>query len=505
MSSQPDARVLLINPRITSARRARFPLSLLALAGALKEQGVDADILDGNKEQDLPSAVARSLAGASYAALGVSVMGGPQVKTAIEVSQRVRAAAPQLPIVWGGYFPTLYPDAALNAPYVDYLVRGQGERTLAELVRALRAGAAGSQLALIDGLSWKGVQGAVHNRKRAFAAAARGRLPLEILSEPRRYLVRTFLGARTAGYEAALGCRFRCTFCGVAAMFEGATALPAPQRLERDLRLLRDRLGADSIQFYDHNFFDRESEMLPLLEVLARLELPWWCYARADALLNLSPEAWSLVRRSRLRMAYIGAETPNDQMLRSIRKGTRADQTLAVAELCARQGVIPELSFMVAPPEDPEGETERTFDFIRRVKQVNPQAEIIVYVYTPLPPESLPQSVRGRVAPLRDLHGQPVIFPSTPEEWTAERWVRYACHADAPWINERLRRRIRDFVTVLHCRYPTLQDTRSPGWARFALRTAASWRYRFGIYSRPWELEVSKRLVQLVDPRVSSI
>ena len=44
---------------------------------------------------------------------------------------------------------------------------------------------------------------------------------------------------------------------------------------------------------------------------------------------------------------------------------------------------------MVAPPEDPDGETERTFDFIRKIKRVNPDAEIIVYVYTPLPATSV--------------------------------------------------------------------------------------------------------------------
>jgi hypothetical protein len=111
--------------------------------------------------------------------------------------------------------------------------------------------------------------------------------------------------------------------------------------------------------------------------------------------------------------------------------------------------VIPELSFMVAPPEDPDGETERTFDFIRQVKKVNPDAEIIVYIYTPLPASSVPDASRLALAPLRDIPGNPVIFPRTPEEWTRRQWVDYACHADAPWMSDRLRRRVQDFVTVL--------------------------------------------------------
>ncbi len=70
-------------------------------------------------------------------------MGGPQVATAIEMSQAVRRGRPDVPIVWGGYFPTLYPDVALNSDYVDFVIRGQGEDTFGELVeRARRAATA---------------------------------------------------------------------------------------------------------------------------------------------------------------------------------------------------------------------------------------------------------------------------------------------------------------------------------------------------------------------------
>ena len=113
-------------------------------------------------------------------------------------------------------------------------------------------------------------------------------LPYDKLENPRQYLTKTYLGRRTAGYQAALGCRFRCTFCGVATMFRGKMALPPAARLEQDLAFMKDRLGVDAIQFYDHNFFDREVDMVPLLEVLAKFQLPWWCFARSDALVNLS-------------------------------------------------------------------------------------------------------------------------------------------------------------------------------------------------------------------------
>ena len=502
-------RIALINPTITSRRNARLPLSLLALAGSL-EGRCTARIFDGNVDRDYLQTLRRALGESHYDAVGISVMGGPQVRSAIDASLAVRAASPATPIIWGGYFPSLYTNAAMSAPYVDYAVRGQGEGVFGRLLEAIAASER-DNLHSIDSLSWKLRGEIVHNKDQPFADRRTDTLlPYDLLPDPRAYLAHTFMGRRTTAHQAALGCRFRCTFCGVAGMFRGGTALPPAARLERDLTWLRDQLGADSVQYFDHNFFDREADMMPLLEVMAKFELPWWCYARADALLNMSQAAWKLVRKSRLRMAYIGAESPNDALLKSIRKGTKSDQTLAVAELCRSQGVIPELSFMVAPPGDPEGETERTFEFIREVKRVNPQSEIIVYVYTPLPPESLPASARVRAAAttLLDLQGRPVVFPKTPEEWTEKRWVDYSCHASAPWMSDRLNRRIRDFVTVLGCRFPTVQDAHAPTWAKTTVKALASWRYRLRRYDRPWELDLWNKMARsrrLRDPRASGI
>ena len=498
--------VLLINPTIASSRTARFPLAVLNLSAALGSN-YETRIIDGNVDRDFVATACDAVRGGKVDAVGVSVMGGPQLRSAIAVSRAIRQAAPLVPIVWGGHFPTICPQEALNTPYVDYAIRGQGEETFAQLLGRLPAGEP-EGMASIAGLSWRRDGGFVHNADRAFSTTGlRSVLPYERLQNPAQYLKKTYLGRRTVAYQAALGCRFRCTFCGVAAMFKGKTALPAAARLEQDLRFLKERFGADALQFYDHNFFDREVEMVPLLEVLARLQLPWWCFARSDALLNFSDTSWALVRKSRLRMAYIGAESPNDQLLHDVRKGTRSDQTLAVIEKCRSNGVTPELSFMLAPPQDPEGETERTFEFIRSVKRMHPETEIMLYVYTPLPPRRHgggPANPRP-VAPLEDCAGRPVVFPDSAEGWAEQRWVDYWCHQDAPWVSPRLRRRILDFTTVLGCRFPTVTDIRAPAWGKTAISALAAWRYRYRRYDRPWELDISKRALRLWDPRVSSL
>jgi anaerobic magnesium-protoporphyrin IX monomethyl ester cyclase len=499
-------QVLLINPTITKARHARFPLAVMSLANAMSDR-YGSTMIDGNIDRDFIGTACAAIREKDFDAVGITVMGGPQIPTAAAVSKAIRAMSPQTPIIWGGYFPTICPIPSVTAPFVDYVIRGQGEVAMLELMQAIVAKDE-ARLEEINGLTWRRGREIVHNKDRPFSPAALATsLPYERLENPARYLGRTYLGQRTAGYQAALGCRFRCTFCGVATMFGGKTALPTAERLRLDLTVLKHRLGADSIQFYDHNFFDREVEMIPLLEVLAELELPWWCFARSDALLNLSDASWKLVRKSGLRMAYIGAESPDDELLREVRKGTRADQTLSVVEKCRSNGVIPELSFMLAPPHDPEGATERTFDFIREIKRIHPRTEIMIYIYTPIPVSSHRTNSRASrsVAPLLDAAGKAVVFPRSVDEWSTPEWVNYWCHTDAPWLTRRLRRRISDFTTVLGCRFPTITDIRSPPIGKATLRALASWRYRFQKYNRPWELDLSQRIIRLHNPRASSL
>jgi hypothetical protein len=287
-------------------------------------------------------------------------------------------------------------------------------------------------------------------------------------------------------------------------MFGGKTLLSGPARMLAAVECLRDRHGADAVQFYDNNFFDTEASSVPVLEALAKAGLPYWCYARPDTLAGFSARTWDLARRSGLRMAYVGAEAGSDRALRAMHKGTKVEQTFEVAHRCREHGVIPEFSFVLGGPEDPEGEVENTLGFIRKLKAIHPECEVILYFYTPTPqrdPERVRRDGPG-VRAYRTSYGETEIdLPTTPEEWTEKRWVDFVCHQDAPWLTPRLRRRIRDFSTVLACRFPTAQDTRVPSWGKAALRGLASWRWATGTYASPAELELARRVIPLKVPQ----
>jgi anaerobic magnesium-protoporphyrin IX monomethyl ester cyclase len=512
-------KVILVNPRICSPRSARLPLSLLAL-GAVLEGTYGYEIIDGNMDDDAADKVLAALADGTCALVGMTVMPGPQVAPAIAIASAVRAAHPSVPIAWGGYFPTLYPDSAINAPYVDYLIRGQGQETLLELLERLPAagppgplGSARDAEAVrgIRGLSWKDRGQVVHNEPRPFRAADDfPPYPYARLGPPGRYLRPSYMGTRTAVHEAAIGCRYRCSFCGVVSMFDGLTRLSAPGRLDQAMAALRD-LGANALQFYDNNFFDREETSIPTLEVLARHPLPWWCYARADTLAKFSARTWDLVRRSGLTMAYIGAEAGSDEALRRMKKGSKVEHTFEVARRCREHGIIPEFSFVLGGPEDPEGEVEKTLQFIRGLKAIHPRCEVILYYYSPTPQRD-PAWRRadaagpgGRIPVLGSYGPDGPPLPTTPEEWTEPRWISYVCHQDAPWLTPTIRRRVRDFGRVLACRFPTVQDYATPAWGKALLRNLARWRYATGRYRNPWELELASRFVRLRRPQAEGL
>src|SRR5438445_301924 len=97
--------------------------------------------------------------------VGLSVMTF-QRATALKIARVVRAMRPSVRIVVGGYDPSLAPDAYTGSADVDFIVRGEGERTLCELLRAMEVGHSGhaesSRLAGIPGLSYRAAGGFVH-------------------------------------------------------------------------------------------------------------------------------------------------------------------------------------------------------------------------------------------------------------------------------------------------------------------------------------------------------
>jgi radical SAM superfamily enzyme YgiQ (UPF0313 family) len=492
--------IILLHPRTTRPKNRRFPLSVLALAAVL-EGKEEFEIVDGNVDADPLASLDRIMREQPAELLGVSVMPGPQMVAAIGLCKEFRARHPKVPIVWGGYFPSLYPDAALNAPYVDALVRGQGEDTFLELLEALRkiGTLRPQELSRIDGVSYKDSFGLiVHTKDRSIRSPGDfPRMPYHRLRDAEKYIVPTFLGKRTAVHHASFGCPYRCTFCGVTGVAGGRQKSESPERTAEILAALQRDYRIDAVQFYDNNFFLRESDSLELAERITPLKLKWWCEGRIDILLRYSDETLRALRRSGCEMIFLGAESGNDEHLKAMQKQLTSAQILEIARRIRKFGITPEFSFVIGNPNEPERDFAEASTFIRRIKRLNPGAEIVIQHYIPTPH---PDGMYGEI-------DSKLVFPKSPEEWASPRWYNFTVRQDPalPWLPAETKRKIDAFETVMECRWPTAQDFTMPAWARRTMQGLASWRYALGVYSWPAELKLAQQLLKPRRPKVESV
>jgi radical SAM superfamily enzyme YgiQ (UPF0313 family) len=487
--------IILLHPRSTRPKNRRFPLSVLALAAVL-EGKEEYDIVDGNIDPDPAATIENIMRERPAEALCVSLMPGPQMVTAVGLSKWFRAKYPNVPIVWGGYFPSLYPDTALNAPYVDLAVRGQGEDTLLGLLPALRNG---RDFRHLSGVSYRDQFGLhVHTRDRGIRSPGDFPwMPYQRLRDPHKYIARTFLGDRTAVHHASYGCPFRCKFCGVTEVAGGRQKSEAPERTAAILGHLQDLYAINAVQFYDNNFFLREDDAAELAARITPLKLSWWCEGRIDILLRYSDATMHALRRSGCKMIFLGAESGSDHILRAMDKQLTTAQILDLAKRIREFGITPEFSFVIGNPQEPDQDLRVNMQFIRRLKGINPDAEIIVQHYTPTPhPDGMYGEIDDKLA-----------FPKTPDEWATPRWYNFTVRRDPalPWLPRKTKRLIDAFETVLACRWPTVQDSKMSRWARGLLKSLSWWRYKLNVYAWPFELEAAQKLLRPRDPRVESL
>jgi radical SAM superfamily enzyme YgiQ (UPF0313 family) len=478
--------IILFNPWSTPSPKKPLPMSLLAL-GALLEGEFDYEIVDGNLEDDVVGRIVAISQRTPLIAIGITVMPGPQLKHAVRATRALKARLPGVPIIWGGYFPSQHAGVCLRDGSVDYCVRGQGEQSFLALIRVLTGG---GSLDGIPGISYR-ENGSVIETPLAPLA------PLDALPlwpyhrvEMPKYFHRHYLGNRVGTHHSSYGCPFACTFCAVVGIANRRWVAESPERVGTVLGLLKSRYGADAVQFHDMDFFISEARTLAIADRIRALGMTWWALGRVDELMRYRTATWEAMKRSGLKMVFCGAESGSTDTLARMNKGgtAAAELTLDLARRMKDYGVVPEFSFVVGNPPDPEGDLRHTLAFIRRVKAINPASEIILYVYSPVPGAT-----------------QSFEFPRTLDEWTSDRWQAFSLRRDprTPWSPTVVRKRVRNFETVLNAYYPTVTDTKLTPMRRGVLRAAAAWRYHSKTQSTPFELNLLQRVFHYQRPETT--
>jgi radical SAM superfamily enzyme YgiQ (UPF0313 family) len=458
-------KVLLYNP---DAVFFTMPLALLAVGSNLDPERYEVVIVDARLEDDPEAAVLAHVEDALC--MGVTVLTGAPIQDAVRMSRAVKARRPDLPVIWGGWHPSLFGRECLDEPSVDVTVQAQGEATFAEIVERL---ARGESLDGCAGCWHRGADGAPRaNPPRSMDDLTTFRpFDYTLLPVERYYDLK---GKRQLDYITSQGCFFRCAFCADPFVYGRKWKAIPPERVGAEIEAAWRRWPFDDVNFQDETFFTYPEHVAGVADEFIRRRLPitWAATMRADQCARLPDDIFDKCRRSGLRRVLVGVESGSPDTLKRIRKDITLEQVFFTAERCRKAGVRIQFPFIVGFPGESEESVQASLDVAKRLREMSPDFETHVFYFKPYPGSTITQ----------DAVSSGYALPCTLDEWSSFDYVT----STSPWISPERFQKVERFKF-----YQQLAWDRAPSWKKPA-QWLARWRCRRDAYALPVEKAVSE-------------
>ena len=484
----PRRRVVLYNPRAGSFT---MPLALLAVGSHLDPERYEVIIVDGRLEADPVQAVLTACGGA--VCLGVSVLTGAPIGDALAVTRAVQAARAGLPVVWGGWHPSLFPAQCVAEAPVDVAVRGQGEAAFAAVVERL---AFGELPAAVPGCTWRDRDGSIRDNPPRTLEDMNGFRPLRYdLLPVEIYFKRK--GRRQLDAVTSLGCPHRCAFCSDPAVYGQRWTGLAPERVADEALELWKRYGYEDLSIQDETFFSLPERVADIASGFLSRALPvsWSASMRADEGALLPDDLWALCRRSGLRRVVVGVESGDLGILNRILKDIQPEQVYACAENCLRHGVEADFTFVVGVPGETNRSLQATLRMAGRLRALSPGFRTLISYYRPYPGSTAGEDLAPR-SRRRGGPGKPAAPAGTASrlriapDRSLEDWARFGLHEEeGDGVFPGIRERVEQFRF-----YQRLAWDPARGWRTLAQRLAR-WRCRNHQYALPVEMMADRWLL----------
>jgi radical SAM superfamily enzyme YgiQ (UPF0313 family) len=289
---------------------------------------------------------------------------------AYRIAEKIRNH--NIPVVLGGSHVTFKPDEALE--FADYVVRGEGEVTVVELVRWLRDGDH-NDVFDIKGLSFRKDGRIHHNPPRPLLQE------LDILPFPDLSLIQGCEKIRVVPMITSRGCPFDCTFCSVTKMFGRRYRFHNALKVIKEIENLCRKFSNRPFFFYDDNFTANPQRTKVLLtEILRRrITFPWAAQTRADVVKD--ERLIELMRKAGCTRLFIGLESINPKTLKAYKKNQTVDEIGECLEVLHKHDISVHGMFVLGGDDDDLATINNTVNFALRRKIDTVQFLIL----TPIP------------------------------------------------------------------------------------------------------------------------
>jgi len=367
--------VLLINARSRSGGPGYLPYGLLYIAAVLRENDFRVRIWDKNVDnQDLGTILSQC----SPKIVGISVLTGPVILDAIEISRAIKREFNDIKVVWGGLHPTLFPQSVLAEEYVDYVVLGEGEYPLLELVEFLSGDK--HRLEDIANLGYKVGREIRLNKMREFIDLDKLPMPAWDLVDMNKYYIYRFYAKRTVTMNTSRGCPFRCSFCYNQAINKRRWRGISAGKVAEQIRFIKDKYHIQGILFYEDDFEANRKRLQELCNILIneKMGITFEHYSRVN---YAKEERLALEREAGLKLISYGVESGSPRMLEFIKKDQTVAQIQEAFQICDDLGIAAAASFMIGLPTETIEELNSSMSLANSLHAHN----IFPMVYTPYP------------------------------------------------------------------------------------------------------------------------
>lgn len=405
-----EMKVVLFLPRLdpgSGGDDQRPPLQLLALSGILLDKfsivTIDAAIEDNYKGlviQHCETAVC----------LGISCILGYQVYDGADVAREVKKRFPALPIVFGGWFPTVRPNIFFKEGIADVVVRGQGEKTFLEVVNSF---VNGIPLDNIQGIIYKKNDEIITNPERLLVDMNElPQMPYHLIDYERYISSSSYdrmksnirrrnslldriglpridpnIKTRTLHYFSSWGCPDNCAFCCSPGVTKRRWTALDPLRMVDEIEGLIKKYDFNFVSFCDANFGVSEKRVKKFCEELLKrdLKLNWIATAEARSIERYGTDTLDSMVQSGCFAIFIGAESACMETISLIGKHITPEEIEISVDRLTRKGILPLVSYVIGFPGESLNGINYTLEQICKLHLKYPEMLARIFVYFPLP------------------------------------------------------------------------------------------------------------------------
>jgi len=282
-----------------------------------------------------------------------------EVVIALEVAQICKDVLSEANIVLGGVHATVMPESILVNKNVDFVIRGEGEYSLLELVN-------GEPIDRISGLSYRKNGEIVHNSAREriknldqLPFPAYHLMPIDKYHPPlglyRRLPAINIITSR--------GCPNMCTYCATHTIWGNRVYLRSVDNIIEEIKYLISDFGIKEISISDDTFTLSKKRVTEFCKRILndKINLTWSCNSRVE---KIDEEALKLMKKAGCHHICYGIESADEKILDNINKNIDLDKARKLLKLTKKAGITCRASFMFGNPGETEQTMRKTLDFV---------------------------------------------------------------------------------------------------------------------------------------------